>query len=64
MKLIRLAQGLQQYRRRFKGASLLSLRSSTTRIRSSTGNAKQFEHIYFVYNEICLCNSNAYNKGG
>ena len=45
-------------------ASLLSLRSSTTRTQSSTGNTKQFEQIYLTCNKICPCDSNAYNEGG
>ena len=45
-------------------SSLLSPRSSTTRTRSSTGNTKQFEQICSVCNEICPCDSNAYNESG
>ena len=44
-------------------AYLLSPRSSTTRTRSSTGNIKQFEQICFACNEICPCDSNAYEEG-
>ena len=45
-------------------ASLVSLRSSTTRTHSSTGNTKQFEQICLFCGEICPCNSSPYNKGG
>ena len=44
--------------------SLLNPRSSTTRTCSSTGNTKLFEQICFVFNEIRLCDSNGYKKGG
>ena len=45
--------------------SLVSLRSSTTRTHSSTGNTKQFEQIFVLFcSEIRPCDSSPYNKGG
>ena len=45
-------------------ASLLNPRYNTTRTCSSTASTKLFEQIYFVFNEIRLCDCNAYKKGG